>query len=79
MQDKSVIIKDFNLHYFLKASLLYFRQHLLFNDLLNIMRFINVTLTLLRDIITRNYYELRITINLLFITRETTNRLIYCD
>jgi len=36
MQNKSVIIRNFNLHYFFWASSFYFKQHLFSKNLLNI-------------------------------------------
>ena len=55
MQNESVIIKNFNLYYFHSEELLYFRQHLLSNDVLIIIRFVNAALLLFKNIVMRNY------------------------
>ena len=55
MQNENVIINNFNLHHFIWREFLYLKLHLLSNDLLIIMRIINVTLSLSRNIMTKNY------------------------
>ena len=76
---KSIIVEDFNLHYSFWIESFYLRQHLLIDDLLNITENASATLTLLRDIITRNYQRAKIIINLIFATNEIIERLIYCE
>ena len=55
MQSESVIIKNLNLYYFHWKEFSYFKQDLLSNDLLIIMRSVNITLLLFKNIVTRNY------------------------
>lgn len=55
MQGESIIVKDFNLHHFSWGGPFYSRQHLLLENLLDIMRAIGVVLTLSRGTITRDY------------------------
>ena len=79
MRDEDIAIKNFNLHHSTWIDSFYSRQHLLSNDLLNIIREVDVSLTLLRDIIIKDYQDVRTTINLFFTTFEIINKLIYCE
>ena len=79
MQSESVIIINFNLYYSHRKELLYFRQHLLLNNLLIIMRFANAILLLFKNIVTRNYQDLKIIINLSFIIAVIAKRLKFCE
>ena len=56
ISEKNVIVNNFNLHHFHWNKLLYFKQHLLSNDLLIVMRFIDATLSLFKNTIIKNYY-----------------------
>ena len=77
MQNENVIINNFNLHYFVEEEFLYLKHHLLLNDLLIIMRIIDITLSLLQNIVTKNYQDFKIIIDLLFITTEIVDKLIF--
>ena len=55
MQNESVIINNFNLHHSVWKEFLYLKQHLLSNDLLIMMRIIDITLLLLQNIVIKNY------------------------
>ena len=55
------------------------KQYLLSNDLLIIMRIIDVTLLLFQNIVTRNYQDLKIIIDLSFATAEIVDKLIFCE
>ena len=79
MHGESIAVGDFNLHHSSWADLFYFKQHLLANDLLNIMQNVKISLTLLKDIITRDYQEAQIIMNLSFVTDDIANKLIYCE
>ena len=43
------------------------------------MRIVNVTLLLFQNIMTRNYQNFKIIINLLFATAEIVDKLIFCE
>ena len=43
------------------------------------MRFIDATLLLFKNIIIKNYQELKIIINLFFIIRKVIDKLIFCE
>ena len=79
MQNESVIVNDFNLHYFVWKEFLYSKQYLLSNNLLIMMRIINVTLSLSRNIVTKNYQNFKIIINLSFATTKIADKFISCD
>ena len=49
------------------------------NDLLIIMRILNVTLLLFQNIVIKKIFNIKIFINLLFATVEIVDRLIFCD
>ena len=79
MQSESVIINDFNLHHSVWKEFSYSRQHLLLNDLLIMMRIVDVTLSLSRNIVTKNYQNFKIIINLSFATAKIVDKLIFYD
>ena len=79
MQSENIIVDDFNLHHSLWARSFYSRQHALFETLLELMREADATLTLLENIIIKDYHEKRTTINLFFTTNALINKLIRCD
>ena len=79
MQDKNVIVNDFNLHHFVWKEFSYSRQHLLSNNLLIIMRIIDVTLSLFRNIVTKNYQNFKIIIDLSFATAKIVDRFIFYE
>ncbi len=78
MSKESILIKDFNLHHFIWEESFYSRQHLLLNKLTKIITNINASLALSQDIITRNYQEFQMIINLIFMTDNIMNQLIWC-
>ena len=55
MLNENVIMNDLNLHHSHWNKLLYFKQYLLLNNLLIVMRFIDAILSLLKNIIIKNY------------------------
>ena len=79
MQKKNVVMNNFNLHHFLWKKLLYFKQYLFSNNLLNIMHFVNAILLLSRNIIMKNYQKSKIIINLLFATINIAEKLKFCE
>jgi len=78
MLKESILVKDFNLHHFTWRESFYSRQHLLLNELIKIITNINASLALSWDIITRNYQESQMIINLIFMTDNIMNQLIQC-
>ncbi len=78
MLKESILVKDFNLHHFIWEESFYSRQHLLLNELIKMITNIDASLALSQDIITRNYQESQMTINLIFTTDNIMNRLIQC-
>ena len=79
MQNKNVIINDFNLHHFVWKKFLYLKQYLLLNDLLIMMRIVDVTLLLFRNIVTKDYQNFKIIVDLSFATTEIVDKFIFCD
>jgi len=55
MLKESILVEDFNLHHFTLEESFYSRQHLLSNELIEMIININASLALFQDIITRNY------------------------
>ncbi len=78
MLKECILVKDFNLHHFTWERLFYSKQHLLSNDLIEIITNVNALLTLFQDMITRNYQKSQMTINLIFTTNNIMNQLIWC-
>ena len=78
MSKESILVENFNLHHFTWEESFYSRQHLLLNELIEMITNINASLALSQDTITRNYQESQMTINLIFTTESITNRLIQC-
>ena len=79
MSSENVIMNDFNLHHFHWNKSSYFRQHLLSNDLLIVMCFVDATLSLLKNIIIKDYQRSKIIIDLSFATQKIVNKLIFCE
>ena len=78
MQNENIIMNNFNLYYSIWEKFLYLKQYLLSNDLLIMMRIINVTLLSFWNIMTKNYQDFKIIINLLFVTAEIVDKFIFC-
>ncbi len=78
MLKESILVDDFNLHHLTWEESFYSRQHLLLNELIKMITNINALLALSQDIITRNYQEFQMTINLIFTTDDIMNQLIWC-
>jgi len=55
MLKESILVEDFNLHHFTLEESFYSRQHLLSNELIEMIININASLALFQDTITRNY------------------------
>ncbi len=55
MLRECVLVKDFNLHHFTWEESFYSRQHLLSNDLIEMITNVNALLMLFQNMITRNY------------------------
>ncbi len=79
MLKECILVKDFNLHHLTWEKLFYSRQHLLSNDLIEMITNINVSLMLSWDMITRNYQRSQMTIDLIFTTDDIMNQLIQCE
>ena len=79
MQNESIIVDNFNLHYSLWARSFYSRQHALSKTLLELMRMTNATLTLFENTIIKNCHEKRTTIDLFFTIKTLINKLIKCE
>ena len=79
MSKECVLVKDFNLHHFIWEKSFYSRQHLLSNDLIEMIINVDASLTLSQNTITRNYQKFQMTINLIFTTNDIMNQLIWCE
>ena len=79
MSNENVIMNDFNLHHSHWSESSYFKQHLLSNDLLIIMHFVNATLSLFKNTIIKNYQKSKIIIDLSFATQKIVNKFIFCE
>ncbi len=79
MSKECVLVKDFNLHHFTWEKSFYSRQHLLSNDLIEMIINVDASLTLSQNTITRNYQKFQMTINLIFTTNDIMNQLIWCE
>ena len=79
MQSKNIIINIFNLHHSAWEKSSYLKQYLLSNDLLIMMRIVDVTLLLFRNIVTKNYQNFKIIINLSFATTKIVDKFIFCE
>lgn len=78
MPGESVLAGDFNLHHATWGDLSYPRQHLLSNELIDIVTEAGASLALPRGTITRDYQGSQTTIDLVFTTDGITNRLTKC-
>ncbi len=78
MSRENILVEDFNLHHFTWEESFYSRQHLLSNELIEMITNIDALLALSQDIIMRNYQESQMTINLIFTTESIINKLIWC-
>ncbi len=78
MPEECVLVGDFNLHHPTWGGPSYPRQHLLSNDLIEMITNVGASLTLPRGTITRDYQESQTTIDLIFTTDGIMNRLIRC-
>ncbi len=78
MLKECVLVENFNLHHFTWKKSFYSRQHLLSNDLIEMITNVNALLMLFQDTITRNYQKFQTTINLIFTTDDIMNWLIQC-
>ncbi len=79
MLKECILVEDFNLHHLTWEKSFYLKQHLLSNDLIEIITNVNASLTLSWDMITRNYQKSQMTIDLIFTTDDIMNRLIRCE
>ncbi len=79
MSRESILVEDFNLHHFTWEESFYSKQHLLLNELIEIITNIDASLALSQDIIMKDYQESQMTINLIFTTESITNKLIWCE
>ncbi len=70
MSKECILVKDFNLHHFTWERLFYLKQHLLSNDLIEMITNVDASLMLFWDIITRNYQRFQMIINLIFMTDD---------
>ncbi len=79
MSRECILVEDFNLHHFTWEKSFYSKQHLLLNDLIEMIKNVDVSLMLSQDIITRNYQKSQMTIDLIFTTDDIMNQLIQCE
>ena len=78
MLKECILVENFNLHHLTWEKLFYSKQHLLSNDLIEMITNVDALLTLFQDMITRNYQRFQIIINLIFTTNDIMNQLIWC-
>ncbi len=78
MSKECILVEDFNLHHLTWEESFYSRQHLLSNDLIEMITNVNALLMLSQDTITRDYQKSQMTINLIFTTDDIMNQLIWC-
>ena len=78
MHEESILMEDFNLHHSAWGGPSYPRQHLLANELIDMITIAGGTLALSRGIITRDYQGSQTIIDLAFTSNGITNRLIRC-
>ena len=79
MSKESILIKNFNLHHALWEESSYSKQHRLINELIDMTIVANVSLTLSKNTITKNYQKLQTTIDLTFTFDDITNKLFRCE
>ncbi len=79
MSKECILVEDFNLHHLTWEESFYSRQHLLSNDLIEMITNVNALLMLSQDTITRDYQKSQMTINLIFTTDDIMNQLIWCE
>ena len=79
MLKECILVEDFNLHHFTWEELFYSRQHLLLNNLIEMITNVDALLMLFQDTITRNYQRFQMTIDLIFMTDDIMNQLIQCE
>ncbi len=79
MLKENILVEDFNLHHFTWEESFYSKQHLLLNELIEMITNIDASLALSQDTIMKDYQESQTTINLIFTTESITNRLIQCE
>ncbi len=79
MSKECILVEDFNLHHFTWKKSFYLKQHLLSNDLIEMITNVNALLMLSQDMITRNYQRFQMTIDLIFTTDDIMNQLIQCE
>ncbi len=78
MLKECILVEDFNLHHLTWKKSFYSRQHLLSNDLIEIITNVNALLTLSQDTIMKDYQRSQTTIDLIFTTDNIMNQLIQC-
>ena len=76
--DEHLILDDFNLHHFWWRSIRYLIKHYMMNDLIKIVKKIELQLLTLSDIITWKNCESAITVNLIFIFLWLTQWMTHC-
>ncbi len=79
MSRECILIEDFNLHHFTWEESFYSRQHLLSNDLIEMITNVDASLMLSQDTIMRDYQKSQTTIDLIFTTDDIMNQLIWCE
>ncbi len=78
MSKECILVKDFNLHHLTWEESFYSRQHLLSNNLIEMITNINALLMLFQDIIMKDYQRFQMIINLIFMINDIINQLIRC-
>ncbi len=78
MLKECILVENFNLHRFIWEKLFYLKQHLLSNDLIEMITNVDTSLMLSQDIIMKDYQKFQMIINLIFTTDNIMNWLIRC-
>ena len=78
MLKECILVENFNLHRFIWEKLFYLKQHLLSNDLIEMITNVDTSLMLSQDIIMKDYQKFQMIINLIFTTDNIMNWIIRC-
>ena len=76
---KHVLIKNFNLHHLLWCDSSRFTQHAVINQLLNLIKMMNLNLILLQSMIMWQTKNIMSIIDLMFMSKYLREKLIHCE
>ena len=79
MLEKSILIKNFNLHHALWEKSSYLKQHRLTNELIDMTIVASASLTLSKETITKDYQRFQTIIDLIFTFDDIINQLFRCE